>query len=136
MFILRNIRVNIKIPNVLFIVLRAATVIMTAFNDSVPSHNNIKVSWTSPEFQPYFYQVTSSCKLICDTRTYYLTELMMDSNVSACTVPNLLPGTTCIIKLIAIYNPASLDPGITLSASTLYASTRFLTCLINNGMIL
>ena len=124
-FTLKLVSFNIKVFNVIFSYVHAATVIMAAFDDCVPSHNEIKVSWTSPEFKPYFYQLTTSCKLTCDARTYYLTEVMIDSHVSVRTVPNLLPASTCIIKLIAIYNPASLDPGITLSASTLCASKRF-----------
>lgn len=100
---------------------------MTIFDDCVPNANEIKLSWTLPEFLPYYYVQTTACRFLCDRRIYYLMEVMLDSYVSSSQITNLQPGSTCIINLIAAYNLASLDPGISLSAQTLSASTRLLT---------
>ena len=99
-----------------------ATRYMTTFDDSEVTTNGFQVSWTPPKFLPYMYKQTTSCKLVCDDRTYYLTEVMMDSDQVSSVTRDLLPWSECLIKLIAVYNPTSIDPGIGLTVRTLYTS--------------
>ena len=95
---------------------------MTTFDDISIQANQFWLSWIPPKFYPLLYKQTTSCTLLCDERTYYLTEKIINSLQSSSITKNLNPGSVCLIKLIAEYNPASTDPGIGLSAHTLYTS--------------
>ena len=95
---------------------------MTTFHQVTAGINHLVISWTLPQFPPYIYEQTTSCKLLCDHRTYYLTERMVNGGDSSSTISALQPGSVCLIKHLAVYNPASIDPGIGLSARTLYSS--------------
>ena len=95
---------------------------MTTFEKVKASENQLEISWTSPSFQPDHYIQTTSCKLLCDHSTYYLTETIANRKDTSSTIHALLPGSVCLIKHVAMYNPASIDPGIGLSVHTLYSS--------------
>ena len=95
---------------------------MVSFDNVNKGIKIIEVSWTTPRYLPYWYQQTTSCRLLCDQESYYLTEVEVDSSRTASYAKDLLPGSVCLIKLIAVYNPASNDPGIMLFVSTLYTS--------------
>ena len=95
---------------------------MTAFDKVIPGENDLLVSWTPPHFQPDHYIQTTTCQLLCDHRTYYLTEVIINGKEILRSIKALQPGSVCLIKHVAVYNPASIDPGIGLSAHTLYSS--------------
>ena len=95
---------------------------MTTFDDNGVTTNGFQFFWTRPKFRPYMYKQTTSCKLLCDDRTYYLIEVMIDSKQESNIIQDLHPGSECWIKLIAVYNPASIDPGIGLTVRTLHKS--------------
>ena len=95
---------------------------MTAFHQITAGLDYLVISWSLPQFLPDLYKQTTSCKLLCDHRTYYLTEAIIDGGFSSTTIYALRPGSVCLIKHVAVYNPASIDPGIGLSACTLYSS--------------
>ena len=84
------------------------------------------IIWTRPEFQPYLYKQKTSCKLLCDHRTYYLNEALLNGAETMTTLHALRPGSVCLIKHKAVYNPASIDSGITLTAHTHYSSKRLM----------
>ena len=95
---------------------------MTSFHEVNIQANHFQLFWTPPKFDPLWYKQTTSCKLLCDDKTYFLTEVITDSSHSSSVTSNLYPGSVCLIKLIAVYNPAGIDPGIGLSTITLYTS--------------
>ena len=95
---------------------------MTAFSDLYAKKDQLLILWTRPRFPPYHYKQTTSCRLLCEQKTYYLTEFTLNGALSSSTVYSLWPGSVCVIKLVAVYNPASIDPGIGLSAHTLLSS--------------
>ena len=95
---------------------------MTAFHEIISGVNNLMIYWTRPQFPPIEYKQIISCKLLCDHRTYYLAEAILDGTVCSSNTLVLKPGSVCLINLIAVYNPASIDPGVGLSAHTLYTS--------------
>lgn len=95
---------------------------MTAFDEFKGGPDHVQVSWTPPQFQPYWYQQITSCNLLCDHRTYHLTEVLVDAYLTKTTTAHLRPGSICVIKLTAIYNPASIDPGLGIIVHTTYTS--------------
>ena len=101
---------------------------MTTFDKVNPAENQLEISWTPPTFLPEYYRLTTSCKLLCDHSTYYLTQTLSDRMDTSSTIHALFPGSTCMIKLVASYNPASIDPGIGLSAHTLLSSKCTVLC--------
>ena len=104
-----------------------ATKHMTTFDQVFARENQIFVSWTPPSFPPIRFIHTVSCNLWCDPATYYLMESTTTRlNHSANFFP-LQPGSICLIRLLAVYNRASIDPGIGLSSRTLF-SGKFFDC--------
>ena len=95
---------------------------MISFDSVNKDTDFIQVIWTAPVYLPYWYQQTTSCRFLCRQETYYLTEVLIDSSQTSNLAYGLRPGSVCLIKLIAFYNPASIDPGIVLHSRTLYAS--------------
>ena len=100
----------------------SATKLMTTFNEVISGANQLEVSWTIPTYFPYYYMQTASCTLLCDEGTYYLHEVLIPGRQYSNTINELEPGSVCLIKQLAIYNPASIDSGIGLVAHTLQSS--------------
>ena len=93
---------------------------MTTFDEVFPKENQILISWTPPKFVPTHFIHTVSCKLFCDPTTYYLSK-SETSKMSHSTIIHLLqPGSICLVNHLAVYNPASIDPGIGLSVDTCF----------------
>ena len=99
-----------------------ATRLTTTFQKVVRKVNQLVVPWTYPQFQPYFYKQVTSCNLLCDNKTYYINEAMLTGAGTQIKLYGLRPGSVCLIKLLAVYNPASIDPGLQMFAYTLYSS--------------
>ena len=102
--------------------LYSATKHMTTFDTVFPGKFQVMISWTPPKFLPIRYTHTVSCKLLCDSATYYLTETVTISQMVSTIFHLALPGSLCMVKFVAVYNPASIDPGIGLLTHTLYSS--------------
>ena len=94
---------------------------MTTFDSVIPGETQLSISWTPPKFPPINYIHTVSCKLLCDPTTYYLTETATSRLNHSTKFLALQPGSICLVKLLAVYNPASVDQGIGLSAHTLFS---------------
>ena len=99
---------------------------MTTFKGLTPGEDQLLITWTPPLFAPNHYIQTTSCNLLCDQSTYYLNEAVIDGEETSSITYAVQPGSICMIKLVAVYNPASLDPGIGLSAHTLLRRKWFL----------
>ena len=94
---------------------------MVSFSKVNSGTEFIEVFWTAPRYPPYWYQQTTTCRYLCDQEIYYLSEVQIDSSHASSVTYDLHPGSVCLIKLIAFYNPASIDPGIQLLVHTSYA---------------
>ena len=99
--------------------------------------NYVQLNWTRPNFQPGRYQLKYVCTLkpTCtpgrDVNNYVLTKAQnLTSNATSVTIHNLCPNSICILFLLAVYNPASIDSGITKLETTLDEDTR----KTNSGM--
>ena len=94
---------------------------MTTFDKVFNEENQILIHWTSPRFLPDYYLHIVSCNLLCDPATYYLFEKVSNKQSNSTAINGIHPGSTCLFKHIAVYNPASIDPGIGLFAHTFYS---------------
>ena len=95
---------------------------MTTFNTVIHEEKQTLISWTSPSFLPDHYVHIVSCKLLCDPTTYYLTEIVTNKLINSTMVYGVHPGSICLVRHLAVYNPASIDPGIGLCTRTPYSS--------------
>ena len=95
---------------------------MVRFDKVNKGKDFIKVFWTAPMYLPYWYEQTTSCRYLCRHETYFLKEVRIDLLHTSSLTYDLHPGSVCLMKLIAFYNPASIDPGIMLLSHTLYES--------------
>ena len=109
----------------------SATLLMTSFFDIIIKNNLFHIFWTPPKYLPLQYEVTTSCRYFCDERTYILKETAIDPSQTSAIIENIQPGSKCLMKLISVYNPASIDPGIVLSAQTLYTSN----CMVIKSIV-
>ena len=77
------------------------------------------VSWTRPQHLPKEYQYKVACRLWCMEKQYFnsLTQYLPSDSVEFL-MQNLTPGSICTFKLLAVYNPASIDDGISTTINT------------------
>ena len=99
-----------------------ATNHMTTFNEVFHREKQVLISWTLPNFLPDHYLDIVSCKLWCDPTTYYLSELVTNKLSLSITIYGVHPGSICSVKHLTVYNPASIDQGIGLTAHSPYSS--------------
>ena len=96
----------------------------------VSGSDYVELNWTHPNFLPERYQVTYKCimkatatpkfgmKYHVMTNTQYLS-----SGTTSFRISGLRPSSTWKLILIAVYNRASIDSGITRTGSTLDKAT-------------
>lgn len=81
----------------------------------------IELKWSIPNFFPSSYTLTYTCCLTSNQTMYMYTTAKVE-NIHSCVhmvnLTDLQPGSTCICTLLAIYNPASIDKGITYTFTT------------------
>ena len=71
------------------------------------------------------YAVTYSCEVHSQERPYIAEKIeYLSPSINSFNVFNLLPGSVCFFTLFAVYNPASIDPGITITTTTLGRAER------------
>ena len=74
-----------------------------------PSSTSIEFSWDPPQYAPDYYEISCTC-------TYAHKEQRVSSYVQtrepSMKITKLLPGSVCEVLFRAIYNPATLDPGV------------------------
>ena len=95
-----------------------ATLFMTTFANCVEEPYQILIAWTAPKYFAMWYQLTTSCRVFCDKNTYHLTEHLINPFMTFHRVVNLRPASICTFRLIAVYNPASIDTGIFFNTHT------------------
>ena len=78
----------------------------------------IKLQWSAPDFGPYFYLQRTSCMLWHQRVPYRFFQKVIVSSATSNLVSGLKPGSRCEIRFRAVYNVATLDPGIIIIAST------------------
>ena len=90
----------------------------------------VKIKWTSPKYGPERYQL----KYVCttkptytpsnDTMNYVTTKTQtLSSATTSFTISDLHRSSTCVLILLAEYNPASIDTGIVITGATVDEDT-------------
>ena len=92
-------------------------------NVSVTAEDDfIHITWSAAKLRPASYQVNVTCCLIHTETEYMQVMLGVSSFDTMLTVDKLFSGSLCVLTLRAIYNPASIDHGITRTISTTNSS--------------
>ena len=91
-----------------------------------PGRDYVKVNWTHPKYEPDRYQIKYVCTmkpkytLSSDTLNYVTTNMQnLSSDTTSFTIFDLRPSSICVLILLAVYNPASIDTGIAIKGATL-----------------
>ena len=120
-----------------------ATLNMIRSHSVTSGTNYIKLKWTHPRFQPERYQLKYVCtaKSTCvpsqNTNHSIITKTQnLTSNTTLFTISDLRPTSICILTLLAIYNPASIDKGITITGTTLNGASETYSGLFSFIIIL
>ena len=94
--------------------------------------NYVELVWKSPPYPPARYEVTYLC-IIKSTCLHIQNNslvvsvnarlLKLSSDGTFIRILGLRPDSLCVLKLLAFYNSASIDPGIVITLKTLAANT-------------
>ena len=111
--------------------LHVATAQMIHSHSVASGQDYVKLNWTHPKFQPERYHLKHVCTMMptCtprnDTNQYITTRTQnLSSDTTSVTVSDLRPSSICMLILLAVYNPASIDSGIAITGSTLDEHAR------------
>ena len=80
------------------------------------------LAWKEPEFYPDDYQFIAGCRLFCAREDYRSHDQSIPGSATTLRVIHLHPGSVCRVDLKAIYNPASIDAGLTQTFQTAFLS--------------
>ena len=81
--------------------------------------NFVYINWSQPIFLPESYLMKFNCWRMPTETEYVCLNLEILPFHTMLTVEELFPGSRCVFTLYSIYNPASIDDGITLGVSTM-----------------
>lgn len=87
---------------------------------------SIEVRWIPPIFKPLYLELRTSCRLSCSDRIYFMNETLIPPFHTWTTISDLRPNTVCTVRLKALYNPASIDSGMTKIVRTLSTSKSWI----------
>ena len=105
-----------------YVYLTVATFRMINSLNLQPGIFSFGLSWQKPEFVPDHYQFTTHCQLVCASTEYYHNEVPVPAEETTLRVVELMPGSVCRVTLKAVYNPASIDKGLTGTVETSFLS--------------
>ena len=101
----------------------------------------VQLMWNQPRFWPEKYELKYACIMKHSVRPYYKSEEYIKTKKQKihfiCTsirIPDLLPSSSCAFNLVAVYNPASIDPGIVITAITGALAKEILPSGFLNGL--
>ena len=96
-----------------------ATTLMVNNISTTAGDDFVHISWSQPKFLPTSYRVEITCWLMHTETEYVFVKLEGSPFHTMFTMDKLFPESCCVFTLRAIYNPASIDDGITRAISTL-----------------
>ena len=78
----------------------------------------VEITWDRPMHDPIKYELTYSCRL--QKGEEYITNQpeTLPSTSNSVRLSQLLQDSICKLNILAVYNPASIDPGISVTEST------------------
>ena len=86
-----------------------------------------EVNWTRPKFLPKRYQLMDVCTCTHrqDESNYVMKRMQnLSSDCNSVKISDLRPSSICILLLLAVYNPASIDTGIVIIGAVLDEDAR------------
>ena len=101
-------------------------------NYSLTSESDyVQLMWNSPQYHPERYQLTYVCVTnstsakTCSSNIYFVNTriLNLSSDSSSVTFIDLDANSICVMKLVAFFNPASIDSGIVFTVKTIASNT-------------
>lgn len=106
----------------------AATSIMIGDLEVQPGIDHIVFTWKAPQYRPMHYLVDLKCKVVSTEETYIEEKYRLPSMNQFTTITDLIKDSRCRVTFTAVYNPATLDPGITINVKTLEAGNTCREC--------
>ena len=100
----------------------------------IPTHSLTRISgsdfveliWTSPQYQPERYSMNYLCIILkgsfpnCSIADFVSARMRnLSSDSTSIRIRDLHSNTICVLNLVALFNPASIDPGIVIALKTL-----------------
>ena len=76
----------------------------------------VRITWHCPKYEPERYKLAVSCEQ--HGIIGYQVDITLDPPCTSAEVTGLRSESICTINIVAIYNPASIDAGITINATT------------------
>lgn len=73
------------------------------------------LDWAVNRFPPERYRVKIMCKYLCSHSDQHLNKdevILIPSYETSSAINELQPGSRCILRFHAVYNPATLDDGL------------------------
>lgn len=96
---------------------------VTSFQEFKRFPNLIQARWKKLDYPAKKLVITATCKYDCSNSQIYLSRKeLLTSNETTYTFTGLAHGSLCDFTLKAVYNPATLDKGITVTYLVLPAS--------------
>ena len=101
----------------------------------------VELTWNHPMFLPqryklnYLYNKKSTCTASHDMNPSVTTkEQTFNSDTSSVRISDICPNSVCVLILLAVYNPASIDSGIVITGKTLQEDTSKRNLCLNDYM--
>ena len=107
---------------------------VTDFEEFKRFDNNIQARWREIVHPPMTQEIVAICKYVCDcsnAHIYLVNKAVLHPNETSYTFTGLAPGSQCDFTLRVVYNPASIDDGISVAYLVLPASKEFLLIRFN-----
>lgn len=105
--------------------IHAATKRMIRGHFMASGSDYVELIWTRPKFLPEKYQVTYTCTVMTrftpnDDKKNRITSntQYLSSGTTSFRISDLCPRSICTLILLAVYNRASIDSGITITGTT------------------
>ena len=78
-------------------------------------YGSIQARWNELYFPALKLEITATCKYECNGVIYLVNKTVLPPNATSFTFTGLAPGSECDFTLKAVYNPASIDEGISVT---------------------
>ena len=102
------------------------TSLVTHFQGFKRFNNSIQAYWKETLYPAMSLEIVATCKYNCENAmTYLVNKTVLAPNETSFTLTGLVPGSLCEFTLKAVYNPASIDKGISVTYMVLPASKTF-----------
>ena len=70
------------------------------------------ISWDYPNLFPYFFELSLECQYFFKSERFRTEHKIISGATNKVHINALSPSVLCIVRLIAVFNPAKFDPGV------------------------